>query len=117
MINITLDFIKIFLERKINPVKKNEDEEDFASKHFYDSIEGPFNEELKKLKRPKLPSKIKGDIQDTNTFLKNLNTFMSLDEKYGYNITINDLKNNNEFYKLNNGDDSMLIVAAYHDLK
>ena len=113
----TLDFIKIFLERKINPVKNSEDEEDFASKHFYDSIEGPFNEPPLKSKRPKLPPKIHGDIQDTNTFLKNLNTFMGLEDSYGYNITLNDLKNNNQFYKLNNGDDSRLIVAAYYEMK
>ena len=42
---------------------------------------------------------------------------MGLEEKYGYTITTKDLKNNNEFYKLNNGDDSMLIVAAYHEQK
>ena len=114
----TLEVIKNFLERKINTIKKTaeSDEEDFASKHFYDSIEGPFNEEPIKNKRQKLP-KIHGDIQDTNTFIKNLNTFMGLDEKYGYNITINDLKNNNQFYKLNNGDESVLIVAAYHEQK
>lgn len=112
----TLEVIKIFLS-KVNPIKNNEnDEEDFASKHFYDSIEGPFNEEPKKTKRQKLP-KIHGDIQDTNTFIKNLNTFMSLDEKYGYNITVNDLKNNNQFYKLDNGDESVLITAAYHEQK
>lgn len=113
----TSEVIKLFLERKINPVKKTEetDDEDFGSKHIYDSIEGPFNDPPQKVKRPKLPSKIKGDIQDTNTFLKNLNTFMGLDEKYGYNITTNDLKNNNEFYKLNNDDESMLIVTAYHN--
>lgn len=114
----TLEVIKMFLERKINPIKKSEetDEEDFGSKHIYDSIEGPFNEEPKKIKRQKLP-KIKGDIQDTNTFIKNLNDFMGLEEKYDYTITTKDLKNNNEFYKLNNGNDSMLIVAAYHEQK
>ena len=112
----TLEVIKNFLS-KINPIKNNEnDEEDFASKHFYDSIEGPFNEEPKKTKRQKLP-KIHGDIQDTNTFIKNLNTFMSLDEKYGYNITVNDLQNNNQFYKLDNGVESILITAAYHEQK
>lgn len=112
----TVDFIKIFLERKINPIKKNEDDEDFGSKHIYDSIEGPFNIPPIKNKRQKLP-KIHGDIQDTNTFLKNLNDFMKLDEKYGYTITMNDLKNQTQFYKLDNGDESILITAAYHDQK
>ena len=42
---------------------------------------------------------------------------MGLEEKYDYTITTDDLKNNNEFYKLNNGDESILITAAYHDLK